>query len=583
MVRFRQEAEKMAQLEHPNIVRVYAVGELNGLPFFSMELAPGGNLSQLIGGKSQSPKLTAQYGETLARAMHYAHLQNIIHRDLKPSNVVLTATGEPKITDFGLAKTVKEWTDESGAGGETRTQGEGEKSGGDGQYTGATETMRGAESAVSLPGSSCVPRNSSLTQTGVILGTPAYMSPEQAAGKSAEIGPRTDVYALGTILYEMLTGRAPFQGRSPLPIMKQVQEEDPRLPRSLNPKVDPELEAVCLKCLEKKPARRYDSADALAEDLRRWQRGERTRARPRRWIGRIRRMTRRPLFRRIVAALLIVGATYAATVALGVIQKSKPPPNPEEEAAKQEAEKRKLVFEELRRGNPVTLIDENGPLLLFPWRTNGETSKVFRTPDGSFSIQSWRTGLWELLPDPQIEKYRFNIEVRHDDNTDAANGRVGLYFSSIDYSSARGLEHCYLILAFNDLERQFPILPEGNSNDIVFKFENYCEPTMLTDSAWVLDPKKFIPAVGALSKPWRHLSVEVTPERIRVFWENNPSPIYDIDRSSLMARAKTFLRNSDIPEEIQPTFDTRGSLGLFVHRSSASFRRATVEPLAGDD
>jgi serine/threonine protein kinase/formylglycine-generating enzyme required for sulfatase activity len=311
MVRFRQEAEKMAQLEHPNIVRVYAVGELNGLPFFSMELAPGGNLSQLIGDKSQSPDLTAQYGETLARAMHYAHLQNIIHRDLKPSNVVLTAAGEPKITDFGLAKTMKEWADESAAEGEASRQGEGEKSGGAVQNTVVTETMRDTDSQISLASSPSVPRNPSLTQTGTVLGTPAYMSPEQAAGNSREIGPRTDVYALGTILYEMLTGRRPFQGRSPREILKQVQEEEPKPPRIFNRKLDAELEAVCLKCLEKKPHRRYPTADALAEDLRRWQRGERTQARPRSRLARVGRRLRQAWRHpwAIAASLLIVALT----------------------------------------------------------------------------------------------------------------------------------------------------------------------------------------------------------------------------------------------------------------------------------
>jgi serine/threonine protein kinase len=576
LARFREEAEKMARLEHPHIVRVYAVGKENGLPFFSMELATGGNLSQRIAGKPQPPEWAAQCLETLARAMHYAHQQNLIHRDLKPSNVVLTAAGEPKITDFGLAKTLESWESQAG---------EGRVAGTFPVPSPAHRTVLSDTVDLSPAEASAAP---AVTVSGTVLGTPAYMAPEQATGNSKEIGPRTDVYALGAILYEMLTGRPPFQGHSPLYILKQVQEEDPKPPRSWNPKVDVELEAVCLKALEKKPAWRYDSADALAEDLRRWQRGERTRARPQRWIGSIRRMTRRPLFRKIAAALLIAGLTYGATVALGVIYQPKPPPNPEEEAARQEEEKRKAIVEDLRAGKPVTLIDNDGrPLLQFPWRTNDATSKIFQTPDGFFSIQSWRTGLLELLPDPQIEKYRFKIEVRHQGNTDAVHGLVGLYFSCNNFSSARGLEHCYLMLAFNDLFDQTKLenLFTKTGNHIVFKFQGYCEPNMFTGSVWALEPQEFSPgAIGLNSEGWREVCVEVAPQKVRVYWDKNCIAIYDIDRSSLDSRRKTFLEKSKIPAEIQPEFGPRGSLGLYVHRSSASFRRVMVEPLVvGDD
>src|SRR5262249_8024543 len=226
LARFRREAENVARLQHPNIVQIHAVGERDGQPFFSMEFAEGGSLARKIAGAAPSAGQSAQWLETLARAMHYAHQQGLVHRDLKPANVVFTADGIPKITDFGLAKRLE-------------------------RTVGLTWSMPG-------------------------LGTPNYISPEQAACRNEEICALSDVYSLGAILYELLTGKPPFIGDSPLATLGQVLREEPVAPRALNHHVDPELEAICLKCLEKKPTERYRSAEALADDLARWLRGEPT-------------------------------------------------------------------------------------------------------------------------------------------------------------------------------------------------------------------------------------------------------------------------------------------------------------------
>jgi tRNA A-37 threonylcarbamoyl transferase component Bud32 len=228
--RFQREAEAVARLQHPNIVQIYEVGEVTGKPFFSLEFVAGGSLASKLGGNPWDNRKAAELVEVLARAIHSAHERGIIHRDLKPANVLLAEDGTPKITDFGLAKRLEE-----GKG---------------------------------------------LTQSGAVVGTPSYMAPEQAGGKSREIGPTVDVYALGAILYELLTGRPPFQATTPLDTMLQVIREEVVPPRQLNRKVDPDLETVCLKCLEKDRRNRYVSAAALAEDLRRFQEGEPTLARP---------------------------------------------------------------------------------------------------------------------------------------------------------------------------------------------------------------------------------------------------------------------------------------------------------------
>jgi serine/threonine protein kinase len=226
--RFAAEAEAAAQLQHPNIVQIYEIGEVGGRPYFSLEYVDGGSLDQRVGGKSTDAYEAAELVAKLARAVHAAHSHGIVHRDLKPANVLLTADGTPKITDFGIAK----------------------------RLDAATQT-----------------------QTGKILGTPCYMSPEQAQG-GKEVGPSTDIYALGAILYDLLTGRPPFVGGTTLETMLQTVHSEPVSPRTLQPKLPRDLEVICLKCLEKSPARRYESALDLAEDLERLLRNEPVRARP---------------------------------------------------------------------------------------------------------------------------------------------------------------------------------------------------------------------------------------------------------------------------------------------------------------
>lgn len=228
LTRFRTDAEALARLKHPNIAQIHEVGEHNGLPYFSMELAEG-SLAQKLD-LQPKPASTGELVEKLARAMHYAHERQILHRDLKPHNVLLTADGTPKITDFGLAKILDQ--------------------------------------------------DAGPTVSGQIFGTPQYMAPEQAAAKREQIGPATDVYALGVILYEMLTGRPPFHGNETAVILLQVLEETPIPPRRLVPKLHRDLETICLKCLEKEPRKRYRSALALAEDLHRFLNNESIIARP---------------------------------------------------------------------------------------------------------------------------------------------------------------------------------------------------------------------------------------------------------------------------------------------------------------
>ena len=223
LARFRIEAEAVARLRHPNILQIYDIGEVDGLPFVSLELLEGGDLDDRLAGTPQPGRSGSELMATLARAVHAAHLAGIVHRDLKPANILFNEEGVPKITDFGLAKRLES--------------------------------------------------DSRQTETGQIMGTPSYMAPEQASGHTKDVGPAADVYALGAILYEVLTGRPPFKGETPMDTVRQVIQDEPVPPSRLVPRVARDLETICLKCLNKEPHKRYASAEEFADDLDRYREG----------------------------------------------------------------------------------------------------------------------------------------------------------------------------------------------------------------------------------------------------------------------------------------------------------------------
>jgi eukaryotic-like serine/threonine-protein kinase len=263
ITRFESEAKAVAAIEHANIVKIHDIGEHEGLPYFSLEYLAGGSLASKIGGKPQPFDEGARIVETLARAMYVAHENKVIHRDLKPTNVLFTADGTLKITDFGLVKRLE--------------------------------------------------ADSGQTRSGSILGTPSYMAPEQARGESQNVGPAADQYALGAILYELLTGRPPFQGTSVLDTLDMVRSKEPVPPSQLQPKTPRDLETICLKCLEKDIERRYPDVLALAEDLRKFQTGQTILARP---VSEVERLGRWCLRNRRVAAL---SGLVALLVLIGVV------------------------------------------------------------------------------------------------------------------------------------------------------------------------------------------------------------------------------------------------------------------------
>lgn len=266
--RFRNEAAAAARLRHPNIVAIHDVGSVDGQHYFTMEFIEGQSLDQRLANGPLTNRQAARYVSILARTVHYAHGEGILHRDLKPSNILIDKADEPHITDFGLAKQL---------------------------------------------GSTSAPGN---TRTGTVLGTPSYMAPEQAQGKTRELGPGADVYSLGAILYELLTGRPPFKAATQLDTVLQVIDHQPVPPRLLNPKIEADLEAICLKCLEKDRKLRYASAADLSADLERYLIGDTIQASSFNVLDRLTRMLDRSLHVEAFAAWSSMVFAMAAIVGI---------------------------------------------------------------------------------------------------------------------------------------------------------------------------------------------------------------------------------------------------------------------------
>lgn len=312
--RFQSEAAAAAALDHPHIVPIYEVGEHEGQPFYSMKLIAGESLAGRPVDRSVAAiRRRVRIVVLIARSVHYAHQRGVLHRDLKPTNILLDADGRPHLADFGLAKMLEV--------------------------------------------------DSMATRTGALLGTPHYMAPEQADDRPQDLTTAVDVYGLGAILYELITGRPPFTGNTALSVLDQVRHKDPIRPAQLNPDVDRNLESVCLKCLRKEPDRRYGSAMELADDLDRWLEGRPIRARPVAPSERLQLWARRrPRIAALVASILvlIVGTALISTFMAVNLSRAR-------DEARRLSEENRLKVVELNRTAAIQRVDQGEFLLALPW------------------------------------------------------------------------------------------------------------------------------------------------------------------------------------------------------------------------
>jgi len=511
--RFRAGARAQKRLRHANILPVHELAESeDGDPCFSMEFAEGGSLDQQIAGQPQVAEYAARLVRTLAEAVSYAHHEGIVHRDLKPANVVLSADGVPKITDFGLAR--------------------------------RQDTPRGQ------------------SQNGEILGTPPYMPPEQAAGQTQEVGPLSDVYALGAILYEMLTGQPPFQALTVVETLKQVLHQPPRRLRRSVPRG---LESICLKCLEKKPRRRYGSAQALTDDLGRWLDGKRPQADGS--AGRASRFMRRHPGPCSAAGFLLLLVLSTPLTAYYLDPERLP----------------KNAFAALERSEKVQLIDDTGR----GWMRILAGAPTIEThpEEGACRISALRTAYVELLPRSRKAGYRLQAKLRHEDSQ--PTGEVGLYFLHERFETTRGAEHCLCVLKFND--RVLAATPPKGKEpenwvglDLIRyrKQDKYCSntPTGVSDS--------FKPAVvtDRSYRPWRDLEVIVAEDGMAVFWESR-RPGQSVPSQQLAAIFWDRLNSPNDRQEFEPalipSFSPAGGLGLYVDNGSVSIKDLSIGPYDG--
>lgn len=517
--RFYREAQSAAHLNHPHIVPIFQIGDEGGQPYFTMALCLGGSLSEHREEYSELRRAVVLL-EKVARAVDYAHTKGVLHRDLKPSNILLDERNEPQVSDFGIAK------------------------------------LAGVEQELTAP--------------GALIGTPLYMSPEQATSDGPPLTPQSDIWALGVILYELVTGRRPFQARDNDQLWRQIRNDDPGPPSQLRPEIDRNLEAIVLKCLEKPASRRYPSAGALADDLAQWLAGEPVTARP---LTGSRRAWRKVRRHRVAASLAVL--TLSALIAGRLFAHFNNPDRPLHATTRQ-----------LDAGLPAVIVPATGLPAWSHWTAGANTASVSLASDKSLTLGSWSRALHELLPDPRSQQYRFSAEVRHNESD---KGRVGLYFAHASSLGDSKRAHCLCWLAFSDLDE----LPQADPSDkgknavemTVLRFDSTLEGHPLstqkqhTTAELIFPAARFAPLPAGTQRvqPWRKLAVVVTSDSVTAYWEGRLIGV--VSWNELIELADSNVRNAREPLVHEPAIGVRNALGLYIESGTASFRDVRVEPL----
>jgi len=506
--RFKREAKAIAQLKHPHIVKVLDFGDINGQPYFTMELADGGSLADHLPRFTADPKAAVALLLKVARGVQCIHDHSFLHRDLKPGNILLEANDEPLVSDFGLAKAVDTHVD--------------------------------------------------LTRAGTAPGTPAYMAPEQARGDGKAVCAQTDVWALGVILFEVLTGRRPFSGAGADKVTTAILSTDPPRPRSLQPRLDRSIETIILKCLEKEPAKRYASAGAVADDLGCWLRGEPIRAKAPTWWQRIsRRIRAHPRVSAVVLLTAVAGLAAWLLLHYG---------NPDRILHSE-------IMPKLRRGEPVTLIGPSGEPRWFSWLIPGTRVKA---RDGDFfSIHSGNISLLELLPECPLDRFRIRADIRHEVSP---TGLVGLYFCGGKRATGRGEMISFCSLTFADWGDDAMTASRKPFGKLMLKLVHYDVGRAGTTAQRISSFNFSYTPLHAIAKgaDWRRLTLEVIGEEIAVSWGEEKKPAGILRAEDRLDVAK---RLAGDDADLDASFSTKGSFGLLVIRTHAAFKNVVIEPL----
>jgi serine/threonine-protein kinase len=537
--RLAREARSMGKLDHPNIVTIFEVGETPEGPYFTMEYLPGGSLADRIRAMPLDPMESARIVEGVAQGVAAAHARKILHRDLKPSNVLLDADGTPKVSDFGLAK-----------------------------FADSTDPTT----------LECV------TPTGAVVGTPAYMAPEQAAGRHDEFDERTDIYGLGAVLYHCLTGRPPFKGHANVETLHRVLRDEIVPPRSLRREISPGLEAVCLKCLERNPGRRYAAAEELRAELTCIRNGEPPRVRPLGLAGRGRRKLKRN--RRaaatIAGVLTIVAATWLAMAIL------KPP------TRDPVVEGRNQLAAALKGTEPVFLIgNSGGPKMWWRWQEGAVPFAESMYQDGAFAFQSLDTSRLELVPAELLPPaFILDFEARHEANRHQ-DSAVGVYFNDEIWETGPDYQaRDWYQVSWNDFRQ--PADPKTNPDPASKSIACRLVATRQSPGDFAQSVSRNIGThrvhvePDGAPRPWRRIRIVATPDRLLVQlierdqeskFGTMPRDLESLQAASRMLADQLFPGRERQMNANIPRWGPSGSLGLMVERGIGSFRNVVITPL----
>jgi Protein kinase domain len=530
--RFTLEAQVLAKLRHPNIVPVFEAELNDGEPYFTMDYIRGGSLAARLSDFAQ-PAAAAALVETVARAVHYAHEQGILHRDLKPGNILLGDRGEPYVGDFGLAKLLE--TDDSVEVPATNAEE-------NGRSRGTTRT---------------------LTRPGSSPGTPPYMAPEQYVGSPGAVDARTDVWALGVILYELATGRLPFDGESRATIENAVLTSEPPKPSDLAPRIERGLEAIIHKCLQKAPEARYQSAAAVADALATFRRPSRST----KWLM-------------AAGLLLTIGLGLLAPRFFNNDQPTAVIPTEEENY-------RRAVqpyLDALAQGKSVELIGNNAQMIPHRWRAGGGEANVHfvggQTGERCAYVESRGMGLLELLHSMPVGAYRIVVEMRHE-KSNGGNSYLGVYIGHHQLDTMEGSQHLLTRLTFADLgDRALAYLGRRAScAELAFWLQGSTHEPPFHRTGTTPGVHRFYEPDNpdASTGPWRTLALAVRPDRVEAEWDGAV-----LGSLSEAKRDEWITQLRDKYKDLA-TADLNGSvfagLGLWMENGTIAVRRFTIETI----